>query len=182
MSWLSSMLFGDNVQVDNGDYGAYDKATNNFMDPFSSMNKNMLGSMQNASTDTVAQMGLNNQRMGAMGMNPFANQQNKQQLSSITSSLGDNWSKWMANQNQTGAGMIQNKANMQLQRDLANAQLKQQQQQAKGDFFGGLLAQLVPVAGMGVGALGGMLGNLGGGSAGPMGRGAGTNFFNALGR
>jgi hypothetical protein len=183
MSWLSSMLYGDKVQVSNQDYGQYDKMTNDFINPFSSGNQNMLSSMKNASTDTVAQMGLNNQRQSAMGQNPFADQQNKQQLSSITSSLGSNWNNWMSQATQTGAGLVQNKMNMQLQRDIANANLRQQREQAKTEFFGGLLAQLAPIAGQAVGMGGGFLSMLGGnGSANPVGRTSGTNFFNAMGR
>lgn len=140
MSWLSSMLFGKQTRV-NTDFSELSNKAEQYSDPFSKLNQNVLQGLTNQATDTVAQQGLTSQRMGAMGMNPFANQQQQQMLSTVTGQAGQGWNSWLNNANNISTGLLTNKANMTFERDKANAMFQQQRQAQISDFMGKMLGQ-----------------------------------------
>ena len=140
MSWLSKSLFGDTKYI-NTDFSGMDKLAQNYMNPFSANNQNVLKSLTGQATDIVAQQGINNNRAKAMGMNPFANQQNQSLVSQVIKNAGGGWNEWLNNANNIGTGLVQNKYNMQFQKDMANAQIYNQKQSMMSDFMQGLLGQ-----------------------------------------
>jgi len=150
MSWLSDSLFGKPQSIKT-DFSGLATQAEQYTNPFSNLNSSVLKGLTNQATDIVAQQGLSNQRMGAMGYNPFADEQTKQLASSVTKNAGGGWQEWLRTSQGIGTGLLTNKAQMEFQRDLANAQLAQQRQQAISDFMGGLLGQAFGVAGTGLG-------------------------------
>ena len=122
MSWLSKALYGDTKYI-NTDFSGMDKLAQNYMNPFSANNQNVLKSLTGQATDIVAQQGINNNRANAMGMNPFANQQNQNLVSQVIKNAGGGWNEWLNNANNIGTGLVQNKYNMQFQKDMANAKI-----------------------------------------------------------
>ena len=145
MSWLSSMLFGKQTKV-NTDFSELGNKANEYSDPFSKLNQNMLSGLTNQATDVVAQQGLTSQRMGAMGLNPFAQQQQQQMLSTVTGQAGQGWNSWMNNASNVSTGLLTNKANLTFERDKTNAMFQQQRQAQISDFMGKMLGQFATSA------------------------------------
>lgn len=145
MSWLSSMMFGKPVSI-NTDFSELGKQAEQYSNPFSSINQNVLKGLTNQATDVVAQQGLTSQRMGAMGVNPFANEQMKQNMSTVTNQVGQGWNNWLNNASNVSTGLLTNKANLTFERDKANAMLQQQRQAQISDFMGKLLGQFATSA------------------------------------
>ena len=154
MSWLSNSLFGG-VKTINTDFSGMDKLAQSYMNPFSANNQNVLRGLTNQATDITAQQGINNNRAQAMGMNPFADQQNQNLISQVIKNAGGGWNEWLNNANNIGPGLVQNKYNMQFQKDMANAKMYNQRQKEISDFMQGFLGQ-------GASALSGPVGNLAG--------------------
>ena len=142
MSWLSSKLFGKQQQVKTNfdELGTIGK---DYMDPFSKINQRALNQFTNQATDIVGQQGLNNQRAMAMGVNPFANEQNQAMLSTVAKSAGGGWQEWLQNANNIGTQALTNKANLTFERDKINAMMRQERQNAIGQFGGQLLGQFI---------------------------------------
>lgn len=140
MSWLSSMLFGKQTKV-NTDFSELSNQANEYSNPLSKLNQNMLMGLTNQATDIVAQQGLSNQRMQAMGLNPFAQQQQQQMLSTVTGQAGQGWNSWLNNAANVSTGLLTNKSNLTFERDKTNALLQQQRQAQVSDFMGKLLGQ-----------------------------------------
>lgn len=152
MSWLSNALFGKKQSV-NTDFSGLATQAEQYTNPFSNLNNSVLSGLTNQATDIVAQQGLSNQRMGAMGLNPFADEQTKQLASSVTKNAGGGWQEWLRTSQGIGTNLLTNKSQMEFQRDSVNAQMAQQRQQQISGFMGQLLGQAVGVAGTGAGGL-----------------------------
>ena len=65
MSWLSKALRGGDTKYINTDFSGMDKLAQNYMNPFSANNQNVLKSLTGQATDIVAQQGINNNRANA---------------------------------------------------------------------------------------------------------------------
>jgi hypothetical protein len=148
MSWLSNALFGKKQSV-NTDFSGLATQAEQYTNPFSNLNSSVLNGLTNQATDIVAQQGLSNQRMGAMGYNPFADEQSRQLASSVTKNAGGGWQEGLRTSQGIGTNLLTNKAQMEFQKDSANAQMAQQRQQQISGFMGGLLGQFAGVAGTG---------------------------------
>lgn len=142
MSWLSSMLFGKQQQVKTN-FDELGNVAKDYMNPMSNINQRALSQFTNQATDIVGQQGLNNQRAMAMGMNPFANEQNQAMLSTVAKSAGGGWQEWLQSANNIGTQALTNKMNLTFERDKANAMLRQERQNAIGQFGGQLLGQFM---------------------------------------
>ena len=140
MGFLDS-FFGKPQKVKT-DFSGLATQAEQYTNPFSNLNQGVLSQLTNQSTDVIAQQGLNNQRMSAMGINPFANMQNNQLVSNVIKNAGGGWQDWLRNSQSIGTGLLTNKAQMEFQRDLANAQMKQAYSQNKSDFLQQLTGQL----------------------------------------
>ncbi len=158
MSWLGNVLFGkpQSVKVKT-DFSGLATQAEQYTNPFSNLNAGVLQGLTNQATDVVAQQGLSNQRMGAMGYNPFADEQTKQLASSVIKNAGGGWQEWLKQSQGIGTSLLTNKAQMEFQRDSLNAQMAQQRQQQISDFMGQLLGQGMGVAGTATGGLMNML-------------------------
>ncbi len=143
MSWLSQMFRPPNFQTVDTDrfYGMADQ----MRDPHSGMNRQMFGQMQRMGTAQAGAHGLQAQRMGAMGRNPFADQQMTAQRRQIGDQTLQHYGQYMHGQHQQAAGYDQ----MGMQGEQFNRQLQAMgQMQARANRGQAL--------GMGIGALAGI--------------------------
>jgi hypothetical protein len=150
------LMFGKKQKIKT-DFSELGKIGNNYMDPNSQVNRRVFDSLTKQATDITAQQGMSNQASMAMGFNPFANQQNRDLSAQVIKQAGGGWNEWLSNASNIGANMIGQKAQLQFQKDSANAQIGQARQQAISKFFQPLVAQGINWAAPGLGsALGGL--------------------------
>ena len=169
MSWFSSMFRAPSFQGVNTQR-FYDMAEK-YRDPSSQLNQNMFGQMSRQGETALGMYGQQTQRMGAQGLNPFANQQLGAERRRISDQVLGGFNQFMGGQMQNAMGYDQ----LGVQGEQFNAQMQSMMDQYARQNRAGAL-------GMGLGAVTGLSGGLPGLISGLFGGGGGeggvnSNFF-----
>lgn len=159
MSWFSNALFGS-PHYSNTDFSQLKTLGENMLNPLSLYNQRNLNNLQAIGLNNVAQQDLGNQKLGAMGVNPFANEQTQQARNSVVGQVGDSFNQSLNQSANVGSGLLSNYFQFKGNQDQYNASIGNQRSQMGGLFLQSLLGQGMPLAGQGAGALAGLLKNL----------------------
>lgn len=127
----------------NTNFSGLESMAKEYTNPFSSTNKSVLQGLTNQATDIIGQQGFMNNQARAMGINPFADIQNKQLTSTVVKNAGGGWNEWIRNAQGIGTGLMTNKAQLEFQKDQANAELQQLSNMQQSKFLQQLLGQFV---------------------------------------
>ena len=139
--------------------GYYDSAQQ-YMDPRSSVNRGHFDRLRNNANDMSASAGLMGQRGQSAGVNPFANEQYRQDYRSGQGQALGAYSGVMGQQQNAGLNMM----GLAMQGDMANQsatnqanqlqwQANQQRQQGISQFWSGLIGQGVGAVAPGFGSM-----------------------------
>ena len=118
MGWFNEALGLSPIKTTNVDTSEYSSMGKDFLNPNSSRNRGMYNNLKQMGVDAIAQQYLNGARMGAMGQNPFANQQMRSGLSNNLAQTQQAYNGYLNNAYTTGSGLM----GQALQGDMANAQ------------------------------------------------------------